>query len=645
MFMTAPFVGKISPFTRHLARCLTSGHSRQAGRGLLLVAVLTGLLSSVTGVAHANGTSWTSQSTPSGNNEWWAVTYGNRMFVAVSGVGGSGNRVMTSPDGVTWTSRSSVANNIWLGVTYGGPVGSELFVAVSAQGTSSDSVMTSPDGVNWTPRTSPANAWRSVAWSSTAGVFVAVADTGVSRVMTSPDGINWTPRTPTSPLNGNLWLSVVWAGNQFVAVGTTGVNRVMTSPDGINWTARVAASAQPWLSVAYGDGKLVAVTDTGGLVMTSDDGINWTARTAPAVQSWFSVTYGGGTFVAVSRDGTNRVMTSTNGGTTWTLASAATPTQWSAVTYAQGRFVAVATSGTLNRAMTSGVFSAVTPGTPSPPTNVPSATNDGTSATITWTAPYSNGGSTITGYTVTSSPAGRTCTWTSGPLTCTITGLTPNMSYTFTVAATNVVGTGTSTLPSGTIIPPEPAPVFTEFTFLRPDGLECTSISPMRVRVGAMVELPNADADCRTRAGSNVAGWTIPMQPGETAYGSAANPFPPGLSVLVVDGQQFTLVPWEPIISLGYDANVALNDSCTSVANVIANEAQRRRVTEVARTSIAVERIASSAPCTPTGHRLSGWNTRGDGTGRTFALDSPLPTIWMQERDSVRTFFAVWKAN
>jgi len=43
---------------------------------------------------------------------------------------GTGNRVMTSPDGISWTLRSSAADNDWLSVTYGGG----LFVAVASTG-------------------------------------------------------------------------------------------------------------------------------------------------------------------------------------------------------------------------------------------------------------------------------------------------------------------------------------------------------------------------------------------------------------------------------------------------------------------------------------------------------------------------------
>jgi len=51
---------------------------------------------------------------------------------------GTGNRVMTSPDGINWTIRSSAADNDWRSVCYG----NGLFVAVSTTGTG-NRVMTS----------------------------------------------------------------------------------------------------------------------------------------------------------------------------------------------------------------------------------------------------------------------------------------------------------------------------------------------------------------------------------------------------------------------------------------------------------------------------------------------------------------------
>jgi predicted RecA/RadA family phage recombinase len=127
----------------------------------------------------SDGITWTSR-TSAANNDWESITYGNNLFVAVSTTG-TGNRVMTSSDGITWTSRTSAANNNWYSVTYG----NNLFVAVSTTGTG-NRVMTSSDGITWTSRTSAADInWESITYGN--GLFVAVASSGTgNRVMTSP---------------------------------------------------------------------------------------------------------------------------------------------------------------------------------------------------------------------------------------------------------------------------------------------------------------------------------------------------------------------------------------------------------------------------------------------------------------------------
>lgn len=93
------------------------------------------------------------------------------------------------------------------------------------------------------------------------------------------------------------------------------------------------------------------------------------------------------------------------------------------------------------------------PATPSAPV----ATAGNAQASVTWTKP-NNGGSTITGYTVTSSPGAQTCsTNDADTLTCVVTGLTNGTAYTFTVTATNVVGTSASSSASNSVTPAEPA--------------------------------------------------------------------------------------------------------------------------------------------------------------------------------------------
>lgn len=87
-------------------------------------------------VAKLAGITWTSR-TSAADNSWRSVAYGNGLFVAVSNTG-TGNRVMTSPDGINWTIRTSATDNAWISVTYG----AGLFVAVSSGGVG-NRVMTS----------------------------------------------------------------------------------------------------------------------------------------------------------------------------------------------------------------------------------------------------------------------------------------------------------------------------------------------------------------------------------------------------------------------------------------------------------------------------------------------------------------------
>jgi titin len=86
-------------------------------------------------------------------------------------------------------------------------------------------------------------------------------------------------------------------------------------------------------------------------------------------------------------------------------------------------------------------------GVPSAPANVVAITS-GSNMTVTFGAPSDNGGSAITSYVVTSSPAGATCTVGANSTTYTCTGLTAGTNYTYSVKAVNSKGESSASLVS-----------------------------------------------------------------------------------------------------------------------------------------------------------------------------------------------------
>jgi hypothetical protein len=95
---------------------------------------------------------------------------------------------------------------------------------------------------------------------------------------------------------------------------------------------------------------------------------------------------------------------------------------------------------------------------PGAPTDATAVAGDG-QATVSFTPPSSNGGRAITSYTVVSSPGGIQATGAGSPIS--VTGLDNDTPYTFTVTATNAVGTGPASDPSNEVTPMAGIPTLT----------------------------------------------------------------------------------------------------------------------------------------------------------------------------------------
>ncbi|MFQ5457042.1 MAG: fibronectin type III domain-containing protein, partial [Myxococcota bacterium] len=121
-------------------------------------------------------------------------------------------------------------------------------------------------------------------------------------------------------------------------------------------------------------------------------------------------------------------------------------------------FIVRATNA-IGMGLPSAVSNAVlTPGVPGAPTNVTAVVTGADTMTVSWSPPVSNGGSAITGYTVTGSPGGISVSAGPGETSAVVSGLLPGQSYTFTVVASNAFGESAASAPSDPVTTPGTVP-------------------------------------------------------------------------------------------------------------------------------------------------------------------------------------------
>jgi hypothetical protein len=150
---------------------------------------------------------------------------------------------MTSPDGITWTSRTTNINPTFGGVAYG----NGIWVAL-ADGSPGGTTFTSYDGLNWDEQAT-AFGGRSIFFAN--GIFV----TGSQW---SEDGITW-----TAAIGAFNPFQITYGNGYFVGVNDTGANRIFYSTTGKNWTSTPAASVANFESIAFGENKFVIGATSG----------------------------------------------------------------------------------------------------------------------------------------------------------------------------------------------------------------------------------------------------------------------------------------------------------------------------------------------------------------------------------------------
>jgi titin len=334
-----------------------------------------------------------------------------------------------SVNGGVWTSTGSLSPTFTIGNLTNG---TSYAVEVRADNVEGDS--NSSPAVSAIPATVPGQPVITATDRGNATISITYSEpsTGGSAIVTyqySTDaGVTW----QTAPSNADPMVITTLSTN-----GTTSI------ANGTQYPVEIRAVNAVGDSLASSPVEAAPATVPGapGVIVTPGNG---------SITVTASVTNNGGssiTGVDYSLNGGPFVSTGTTS-STFTIAGLVNGTSYS---------VSVRADNAIGDGTASSPASATPRTVPGAPIDVV-AVSDSASADVSWTAPVTNGGSAVTGYTATAytSSAGTTsvgtaCSTTS--LACTVTGLVNGTTYYIGVVATNAAGSGISSTPLQAVMP------------------------------------------------------------------------------------------------------------------------------------------------------------------------------------------------
>lgn len=276
---------------------------------------------------------------------------------------------------------------------------------------------------------------------------------------------NVVPGAPTldSAIAGNQTIALTWTAGTNDGTAVTGFTATAVD-SGLNThtcTAGATATSCSISSLTNGVQYSVTVTATNAAgTSAASNAIDATPMTVPSYPTLVSLTpgdqtidvtwsasssAGGGTIDGYRATATDAMSNSFD----CTTDETATTCQITGLTNGTQYTVTVAAHNEVGYSTESG-SGATTPRTTPDQVDAPTVTSLNASLKVEWSAPASDGGAAISGYTATATDGvtTKTCTWTSGPLECTISTLTNGTAYDVTVVATNAAGSSTPSDPT-----------------------------------------------------------------------------------------------------------------------------------------------------------------------------------------------------
>jgi hypothetical protein len=368
-------------------------------------------------------------------------------------------KFQVNSDIVTWSSPAD-------GTLINSNVGSSITQTLSASSAASRSI-------SYTANTLPAGL--SISGSTITGTLSAQANTTSLITATSATTNRTATRillfyvktVPNAPTIGTATISSTTASVAFTPPAYNGNSPITqyiatSSPGNITGTSSASPISVSGLTVGTAYTFTVKAVNAAGQSSASSSSNSITPVSVPSAPTIgtataTSATSASVTFTASASNGgaliTSYTAVSSPGNITGT--SSTSPITVNGLSAGTSyTFTVYATNSVGNSASSAPSNSIATTTVPGAPTIGTATRSASQTVQVSFTAPASNGGSPITSYTATSSPGGITGTLSqAGSGTITVSGLTNGTAYTFTVTATNAVGTGSASSASNSATP------------------------------------------------------------------------------------------------------------------------------------------------------------------------------------------------